>query len=52
MELKPAAERQADRVIAGARGASLIHGLLMRSVSERRLTEAPCSVLIVQNERG
>ena len=40
--------RQADLVIAGARGVSLVEGLLMGSVSDRLLKEAPCSVLIVR----
>jgi nucleotide-binding universal stress UspA family protein len=36
-----------DLIIAGARGASLIEGLLMGSVADRLLKEAHCSVLVV-----
>lgn len=43
-----AEERQADLILAGARGASFVEGLLMGSVSDRLLKEAPCSVLIVR----
>jgi nucleotide-binding universal stress UspA family protein len=46
--LKLAAERCADLIIAGARGVSLIQGLVMGSVADRLLKHAPCSVLIVR----
>jgi nucleotide-binding universal stress UspA family protein len=42
-----AEELRADLIIAGARGVSMIEGLLMGSVSDRLLKEASCSVLIV-----
>jgi len=37
----------ADLIVIGARGASLIQGLLVGSVADRLLKSAPCSVLIV-----
>jgi nucleotide-binding universal stress UspA family protein len=40
-------ERQADLIAAGARGVSLIQGLVVGSVADRLLKSAPCSVLIV-----
>jgi nucleotide-binding universal stress UspA family protein len=40
-------ERGADLIVAGARGVSMIEGLLMGSVADRLLKHAPCSVLIV-----
>ncbi|MFN3650119.1 MAG: universal stress protein [Armatimonadota bacterium] len=40
-------EKQADLIIAGARGASLIERLLVGSVADRLLANAPCSVLVV-----
>jgi nucleotide-binding universal stress UspA family protein len=43
-----AGEREADLVIAGARGVSLIRGLLMGSVADRLLERAPGSVLLVR----
>jgi nucleotide-binding universal stress UspA family protein len=46
--LAAAAELPADLVVAGARGASLIEGLLVGSVADRLLKQAPCSVLIVR----
>lgn len=45
--LSLAEEREADLIIAGARGASLIEGLLVGSVADRLLRDAPCSVLLV-----
>jgi nucleotide-binding universal stress UspA family protein len=45
--LKAASERGADLIIAGARGASLIEGLLVGSVADRLLNAATCSLLIV-----
>lgn len=41
-------ERAADLLIAGARGASLIRRLVVGSVADRLLKQAPCSVLIVR----
>lgn len=38
--------RRADLVVVGARGISLIEGLVVGSVAERVMTKAPCSVLI------
>jgi nucleotide-binding universal stress UspA family protein len=38
---------QADLIVAGARGAGLLEGLLLGSVADRLLKEARCSVLIV-----
>jgi nucleotide-binding universal stress UspA family protein len=43
-----AAEREADLVIAGARGVSLIRNLLVGSVADRLLEQAPASVLLVR----
>jgi nucleotide-binding universal stress UspA family protein len=45
--LAVAEEQQADLIVAGARGASLIEGLLTGSVADRLVNEARCSVLIV-----
>jgi nucleotide-binding universal stress UspA family protein len=45
--LHAAREREADLILLGARGASLLEGLLMGSVADRLLTQAACSVLIV-----
>jgi nucleotide-binding universal stress UspA family protein len=45
--LSLAGEIQADLIIAGARGASLIEGLVVGSVADRLLKEAPCSILII-----
>jgi nucleotide-binding universal stress UspA family protein len=42
-----ARERNADLIVAGARGASFMEGLLMGSVADRLLRHARCSVLIV-----
>jgi nucleotide-binding universal stress UspA family protein len=48
-ELLALAEEQgADLIIAGARGASLLEGLLVGSVADRLLKDAPCSVLLVR----
>jgi nucleotide-binding universal stress UspA family protein len=41
-------EQLADLLVAGARGASLIEGLLVGSVADRLLKKAECSVLIVR----
>lgn len=38
----------ADLVVAGARGHSVVRGLLLGSVSEALVTEAPCPALIVR----
>jgi len=45
--LSLAQEPRADLIILGARGASLIRGLVVGSVADRVLKSAPCSVLIV-----
>jgi nucleotide-binding universal stress UspA family protein len=45
--LRVAEERNADLVVAGARGTSWIEGLVLGSVADRLLKEARCSVLIV-----
>ncbi|MGV3722907.1 MAG: universal stress protein, partial [Actinomycetota bacterium] len=48
-ELLTLAETQgADLIVAGARGASLLEGLLVGSVADRLLKDAPCSVLLVR----
>lgn len=44
--LEQADARQADLVVVGARGVSLIEGLLVGSVAERVMKKAPCSVLV------
>ena len=41
-----AEEEQADLIIAGARGISVIEGLLVGSVADRLLKDANCSVLL------
>lgn len=46
--LSLAEETNADLIIAGARGVSLLEGLLVGSVADRLLKEAPCSVLLVR----
>lgn len=46
--LEVAEEKSADLIIAGARGASLLEGLLVGSVADRLLKEAGCSVLLVR----
>jgi nucleotide-binding universal stress UspA family protein len=46
--LELAERRHADLVVTGARGASLLQGLLVGSVAERLLREACCSILIVR----
>src|SRR5262249_37723834 len=43
-----AAEHEADLIIAGARGDSLVRRLTMGSVAERLLKAARCSVLIAR----
>jgi nucleotide-binding universal stress UspA family protein len=45
--LRVVEERDADLVVAGARGISWIEGLILGSVADRLLKEARCSVLIV-----
>jgi nucleotide-binding universal stress UspA family protein len=45
--LRVAGERGADLIVVGARGVSLIEGLLMGSVADRLVRNAPLSVLIV-----
>lgn len=45
--LQLAEERQADLILAGARGVSLIKGLVVGSVADRLLKAARCSVLLV-----
>jgi nucleotide-binding universal stress UspA family protein len=45
--LRAAEEENADLIVAGARGVSLLEGLLMGSVADRLVKHAPCSVLIV-----
>lgn len=42
-----ASDDETDLIIAGARGVSLIQGLMVGSVADRLLKKAPCSVLIV-----
>jgi nucleotide-binding universal stress UspA family protein len=42
-----AQRRNADLIVAGARGASFLEGLLLGSVADRLMTDARCSVLIV-----
>ena len=49
--LRLAEEREADLVVAGARGKSWIEGLFLGSVADRLLKEAHCSVLIVREPR-
>lgn len=46
--LRHAESAETDLLIAGARGVSLIEGLLMGSVADRVLREAKCSVLLVR----
>jgi nucleotide-binding universal stress UspA family protein len=46
--LRFANERHADLIVAGARGVSLLEGLLTGSVADRLLKDARCSVLIVR----
>jgi nucleotide-binding universal stress UspA family protein len=46
--LRLAEERGADLIVTGARGASLIEGLLVGSVADRMLKSAECSVLIAR----
>jgi nucleotide-binding universal stress UspA family protein len=43
-----AEELSADLIVAGARGASLLEGLLVGSVADRLLKDAHCSVLLVR----
>ena len=42
-----AEETGADLIVAGARGVSLVRGLIVGSVADRLLQHAPCSVLLV-----
>jgi len=46
--LTTAAAQEADLIIVGACGASLIHRLLVGSVTDRLLNKAPCSLLVVR----
>jgi nucleotide-binding universal stress UspA family protein len=46
--LKLAEEQEADLIVAGARGVSLIQGLFVGSVADRLLKAARCSVLLVR----
>jgi nucleotide-binding universal stress UspA family protein len=46
--LKAVGTSETDLVIAGARGVSLIEGLLVGSVADRLLKMAPCSVLLAR----
>ena len=46
--LTVAREREADLVVAGARGVSLIEGFVMGSVADRLLTDAATSLLIAR----
>jgi nucleotide-binding universal stress UspA family protein len=46
--LRHAEAAETDLLIAGARGVSLIEGLLMGSVADRLLRESKCSVLLVR----
>ncbi|MFN3649908.1 MAG: universal stress protein [Armatimonadota bacterium] len=46
--LDQAREIGADLIVCGARGASLIEGLLWGSVADRLVKHAPCSVLVVK----
>lgn len=50
--LKVAAEQQADLIVAGARGVSLIEGLVVGSVADRLLKSGATSVLLVHPESG
>lgn len=45
--LEAAEAREADLIVAGARGTSLIERLVIGSVTDRLLKKAPCSLLIV-----
>jgi nucleotide-binding universal stress UspA family protein len=45
--LRLAEEREADLIVAGARGVSFLERLLVGSVADRLLKYADCSVLIV-----
>lgn len=44
--LKAAGKGEADLILVGARGVSLIEGLLVGSVADRLLKMAPCSVML------
>jgi nucleotide-binding universal stress UspA family protein len=46
--LKLAEEQEADLIVAGARGVSLIEGLLVGSVADRLLNSARCSLLLAR----
>jgi nucleotide-binding universal stress UspA family protein len=46
--LRLAEERRADLIIAGARGVGFLKGLLVGSVADALLKQAPCSVLLVR----
>lgn len=47
--LSLARESKSELIIAGARGRTVLEGLLLGSVSEALVTEAPCPVLIVRD---
>jgi nucleotide-binding universal stress UspA family protein len=49
---KLAEECRADLIIAGARGVSLIEGLVVGSVADRLLKSGATSVLLVHRESG
>jgi nucleotide-binding universal stress UspA family protein len=46
--LKMATAMEADLIVAGARGVSLIQGLLIGSLADRLLKTARCSILLVR----
>lgn len=46
--VKLSAARNADLIVSGARGVSMIQGLLLGSVADRLLENAHCSVLLVR----
>jgi len=46
--IKAAQQAGADLIIAGARGVSLLEGLMVGSVADRLLKDATCSVLLVR----
>jgi nucleotide-binding universal stress UspA family protein len=46
--LSLAREQEADLIVAGARGVSVIQNLVVGSVADRLLKAAPCSVLLVR----
>jgi nucleotide-binding universal stress UspA family protein len=50
--LEQTSEWSADLIVAGARGRSVLQGLLLGSVSEALVVEAPCPVLIGRETSG